>query len=170
MRYADARSQIRTGDLIAMRKRHGFLPTLTRWITRSPYTHTAVAIWCADRLLVAEEKGSGAFLTPLSQYADIDFDVFLAPDTVRVNIEPVIWETLGAPIGYDFADLFRIAANRLVGWPLPAVDDSQLVCSALSASLWLHAGWRPCNLPSIPAPADVVAAFGMLPFLEVMPA
>lgn len=167
MQYVDARSQIRTGDLIALRKRHGFLPTLTRWITRSPYTHTALAIWCGDRLLVAEEKGSGAFLTPLSQYADIDFDVFSVPRATLPNIEKVIWATLGTPIGYDFVDLLRIAANRLFGWPLPTRDDGALVCSALSASMWLHAGWCPLHLPSIPAPDDVVKAVDRRPYLLV---
>ena len=33
MNYSDVRAQIRTGDLIAFRKRHGLLATLTRWIT-----------------------------------------------------------------------------------------------------------------------------------------
>lgn len=171
MNYADARSQIRTGDLIAVRKRNGFLPTLTRLITRSPYTHTAIVVWSGSfeqpRLLVAEEKGSGACLTPLSQYADIDFDVFSAPRDTLISIEEVIWATLGAPIGYDFADLLRIAANRLIGWPLPAGDDVLRICSALSATLWLQAGWRPHYLPSIPAPDDVVGALGRPPALEV---
>lgn len=172
--YADARDRINTGDLIAVRKRHGLLPTLTRWITHSPYTHTGIALWAGTfeepRLLVAEEKGSGGCLTPLSQYADIEFDVFAPPRETLISIEEVIWTTLGAPIGYDFTDLLRIAANRLVGWPLPASDDALKVCSALSASLWLQAGWRPFYLPSIPAPDDVVAAIGVPPDLEVRPA
>ena len=174
MNYADARLYIKTGDLIAVRKRGGLLPTLTRGITRSPYTHTATAIWagCAEhpRLLVAEGKGSGASFAPLSQYADIDFDVFAAPREVLLDIEEVVWSTLGLPIGYDVSDLLRIAANRLFGWPLPEFDDALKVCSALSATLWLQAGWRPHYLPSIPAPDDVVAAIGVPPYLIVRPA
>ncbi len=168
--YADIRSQIGTGDLIALRKKNGALPVLTRLITRSPYTHTAIAVWCGSgvhrRLLVAEAKSSGACLTPLSQYAAHDFDVFLAPQEVVLSIESAIWETLGAPIGYDFLDLARIAANRLVGTPLPRHDDALKICSALSATLWLQAGWRPRYLPSIPAPDDVVAALAVPPIFE----
>ena len=171
MRYADARNQIRTGDLIAVRKMHGFLPTLTRWVTRSPYTHTAIALWAGTdaqpRLLVAEAKASGGFLTPLSQYADIDFDVFDAPRETLITIESVVWEVLGVPIGYDMFDLVRIGLNRLFGIPLPAGDDALKVCSALSATLWLQAGWRPRYLPSIPAPDDVAAALAVPPRLQV---
>lgn len=171
MRYADARDQIRTGDLIALRKKHGFLPVLTRLITRSPYTHTAIALWCGSgehrRLLVAEAKASGAFLTPLSQYASENFDVFLAPREVGLSIEAAIWEALGEPIGYDLMDLVRIGLNRLFDVPLPPHDNALKICSALSATLWLQAGWRPRYLPSIPAPDDVVAALAVPPTIEV---
>lgn len=170
MQYADARDQIRTGDLIALRKRGGFLPTLTRWITKSPYTHTALAVWVGEdnpRLLVAESKASGDFLTPLSQYAEVDFDVFTAPQQTLIAIEEVIWLTLGQHVGYDFADLVMIGLHRMVGMPLPKSDNSLKICSALSASMWLQAGWKPWFLPSIPAPDDVVAALGVPPRLTV---
>lgn len=171
MRYADARDLIRTGDLIAVRARHGLLPRLTRWVTGSPYTHTAIALWCGAgahrRLLVAEAKASGAFLTPLSQYAGTDFDVFLSPLEIGLSIESAIWETLGAPIGYDMLDLVRIAANRLCGIPLPPHDNAMTICSALSAALWVKSGWKPRHLPSIPAPDDVVAALVAPPMLEI---
>jgi len=173
MRYADARDQIRTGDLIALRKKHGVLPRLTRWVTRSPYTHTAIALWCGEdghrRLLVAEAKASGAFLTPLSQYAEEDFDVWRAPRETLLSIESAVWEALGAPIGYDVMDLLRIGLNRLAGLPLPKHDNALKICSALSATLWLQAGWKPRYLPSIPAPDDVVAALAVPPALQVRP-
>lgn len=170
MNYAEARDQIRTGDLIAIRKRGGFLPTLTRWVTKSPYTHTGLAVWVGDdtpRLLVAESKASGDFLVPLSQYADTDFDVFTAPLQTLIAIEEVIWKTLGKHVGYDFADLVMIGLNRLVGMPLPKSDNGLMVCSALSAAMWIEAGWKPWFLPSIPAPDNVVAALGVPPRLTV---
>lgn len=173
MDYAEARRRIRSGDLIALRQRGGLFAALTRWITRSPYTHTAVAVWSGNagrhRLLVAEAKGSGCFFTPLSQYAEVDFDVFIPPFSVLSTrqIEDIAWSVLGEPHGYDLVDLLWIAANRLFGWPLPAVDDDLLICSALSAHLWLEAGWRPVFLPAIPAPDDVVAAVGTPPTWKV---
>lgn len=170
MKYTVVRDCIQTGDLIAFRKRSGILPTLTRWITCSPYTHTAVAAWVEAggicRLLVAESNSGGSSLSPLSCYADIDFDVFRCPvnrDIVHVSM----WRLLGRKIHYGFADVARIAANRLVSWPLPRKDDGNLVCSALSAAIFFRAGWRPVNLPSIPAPDDVVAALHAKPMFEV---
>lgn len=172
MDYKQARNLIRSGDLIAVRKRGDLWAALTRWFTRSPYTHTALAVWSGAgdtwRLLVAEEKASGCFLTPLSQYEDVDFDVFIAPDEVQERIEEVIYDTLGAPIAYDYADWLRIGLNRLLGWPLPP-ENALLICSALSATLWLKAGWKPLDLPTIPAPDDVVRALGQPARLKVRP-
>lgn len=174
MNYAEVRDQIRNGDLIAVRKKHGFLPTLTRWVTRSPYTHTAIAVWSGvgeeRRLLVGEAKASGAGLVPLSQYADTDFDVYRAPHETLLTIERVVWSVLGLPIHYDVLDLVRIGLNKLFGVPLPAGDDALKICSALSATMWLQAGWVPYRLPSIPAPSDVVAALCRAPEFAVRPA
>lgn len=170
MRYADARLKIHTGDLIAFRKRQGVLPTLTRWITDSPYTHTAVAVWVEAggifRLLVAEANGAGSSLSPLSGYAHIDFDVYSSP-VDRCRVDTATWRVLGRKVRYGFNDLLRIAANRLLGWPLPQADDGDLICSALSATIYRLAQWRPVGLPSIPAPSDVVAALNAAPLCEV---
>lgn len=168
--YSQARSSIMTGDLIALRDRSGFLPVLTRLITRSPYTHTAIAVWveaCGiKRLLVAESNASGSSLSPLSGYAHIDFDVFRCPVSREV-VQKTAWRLLGEKIHYDVMDLARIAANRIFGIRLPLHDDKNLVCSAFSASIYHLAGWRPESLPSIPAPDDVVAALDTRPLLRV---
>lgn len=169
MRYAVIRSRVMTGDLIAFRKRTGFLPTLTRWLSRKPYTHTAVAAWVEAggvyRLLVSESNSGGSSLSPLSAYADIDFDVYRCPVN-RDLVHTVMWRLLGKKIHYGFIDLARIAAHRLVGWPLPPADDGNLICSALSATIYLKAGWRPIGLPSIPAPDDVVDAIRAEPLIR----
>lgn len=185
LRYRQARSLIATGDLIAFRGRGHLLQWLIRTVTRSPYTHTAIAVWAGcdgtprhdslfvrhlsgRRLLVAEAKASGAMLTPLSQYDGVDFDVLPCPREAKVRVEPLLWRIIGQPIPYDVLDLLRIAAHRLFGRPLPAEDNARRVCSALSAEIWLRAGWQPkIPLPSIPAPDDVVAASGAEPILKV---
>jgi len=185
LRYHQARSLIATGDLIAFRGRGHLLQWLIRTITRSPYTHTAIAVWAGcdgmprhdslfvrhhsgRRLLVAEAKASGVMLTPLSQYAGSDFDVLPCPREAKVRVEPMLWRIIGHPIPYDVLDLLRIAAHRLVGRPLPAKENTRRVCSALSAEIWLRAGWKPkISLPSIPAPDDVVAACVADPILKV---
>jgi len=166
MNYANARQLIKNGDLVAIRSKHGGLPAAVRWVTKSPYTHTAVALWCEGRLLIAETNGANAAISPLSQRQGQDFDVFSCPVT-RADAVDAVWNVLGVSIGYDFGDLFRVAANRLLGVPLPPADDDKLFCSALSATIYKHAGWRPAGLPSIPAPDDVVRAIGAGSVLEV---
>lgn len=157
--YAEARSQIKTGDLIAVRSTHGGFAALVRWFTKSPYTHTAVAIWVCGRLLMVETRIL-AGIVPMSQLGDKDFDVIRCPvaDPEYVVIEA--FNILGLPIGYDFVDLLRIAARLRLGWKAPQVDDDSKICSALSASIYRLAGWRPEGLPGIPAPCEVVAAAG----------
>ncbi|MDO8933053.1 MAG: hypothetical protein Q7U97_11705 [Rhodocyclaceae bacterium] len=164
--YVEARELINTGDLIAIRATHGGFPALTRWVTKSPYTHTAVALQLAGRLLIAEMNGGGACLVPLSRYSDSDFDVFACP-VDRIEATMSMFDLLGLDIGYDFGDLVRIGGHELLGIALPPRDDDNLVCSALSASIYLHAGWKPAGLPSIPSPRNVVAAIGAAPIYEV---
>lgn len=167
MNYADARRFITTGDLIAVRSRRGLLANATRLVTRSPYTHTAVAVWGGfpdeGRLLVAQMNGAGCSLSPLSHYAETDFDVFVCP-VCPTDAERALWQLLGLPIDYDFGDLARIAAHRLLGVPMPPADDGRMICSSLSATIYLHAGWKPVSLPSIPAPDDVVREVGFFKF------
>lgn len=165
MKYADIREQIRDGDLIAIRSKHGGLPALTRYFTRSPYTHTAVAIWLDGGLWVAEMNAGGNVLVPLSRYQDSDFDVFLCPDSPEA-VRILTLEFLRDQIDYDFIDLLRIAAYNVLRLKLPT-DTGGLVCSAGSARIYVLAGWKPVGMPSIPAPSDLVAALNADPLFEV---
>ena len=172
MKYEAARAQIETGDLIAIRDRKKLFSRITSLVTQSPYTHTAIAVWGGfagvSRLLVVESNAAGASLSPLSNYAEVDFDVFACPvDQATVEIE--LWNLIGAKIHYDPPDLVRIALNKRLRIPLPPQDDKNLVCSALSATIYRCAGWQPENLPSIPAPCDVTAALQCAPLYEVRP-
>lgn len=157
--YAEARDRIKTGDLIAVRSLGGGLPALTRMVTRSPYTHTGIALWESGRLLLVETRGVAA-LVPLSQYEDSDFDVIDCP-VDRQAAYLCVYHLLGRTIRYDFMDLLRIGAHELLGVPLPEADDELMVCSALSAAIYKSAGWQPsADFPSLPAPRDVVRAAG----------
>lgn len=171
MKYKTARPMILDGDLIARRSRGTPFDIATSFVLDSPYTHTAVAVWGrfdgVKRLLVAESNAGGARLVPLTQYVGSDFDVFECP-TDRKAAGRALFDLLGQPIRYDRVDLALIAGNRLIGVPLPDLDDDQKICSALSATIYLQAGWKPFDgLPSIPAPDDIVAAIGARPRIEV---
>lgn len=162
--YRLVRDQIRTGDLIGVRSRRGAFAHLTRLATGDPHTHTAVAVRVGGRVLCIEQRFSGAAARPLSQLVEarIAFDVHACPVPGEAA-EAAAWQAIGARVDYDVADLWRIAAHRRLGLPLPPADDGRLVCSALSVVIYRMAGWAvPTDMPSIPAPGDVCRA---LPYL-----
>lgn len=157
MIYDDIRRHIKNGDLIAVRGR-GLFAAAIRLVTGSPYTHTAVALWFGDRLLVAETRGGVAAFSPLSQHRHEDFDVIACPLS-RPAVSSAALALLGEPIRYDYLDLARLAANKLLGVPLPR-EDKRLVCSALSLAIYLAAGFYHPRRPRIPTPGEVVTLLG----------
>lgn len=166
MIYDVARDQIKTGDVIAVRRRTGFLAVATRLVTRSPYTHTGIAVWVEGRLMLVQETGGGCNMVPLSQEAIYDFDVFDCPVDSHL-VESWCWTLLGTRIPYGFLDLAIIAAHLLLFIPLPKQDGDGLICSAYSSVILRKAGWSPTDLPSIPWPAAVVKSLGSPARLEV---
>lgn len=164
MNYEKARALIEDGDLVAVKSSHGGLPAVTRWVTRSPYTHTAVALWLDGGLWAAEMNAGGNVLVPLSRYADTDFDVYGCPvDRAKARLWTL--ELLRGRIDYDLLDLVRVALHHLANFRLPP-DTGGMICSAYTANIYGFAGWR-AVLPRIPTPADVVAAIGEPPKLAV---
>lgn len=162
MVYDDVRTQIRTGDLIAVKRSSGLFPVATRIVTNSPYTHTGIAIWAGGRLLLAQTNSGGCNLAPLSQEAVYDFDVFDCPVN-RNAVEVEIWKELGNRITYGFLDCVRIFGFKVFGIPLPKHDGPDLICSALSARIYKNVGWI-ADLPSIPWPGAVAAQFAKIKF------
>lgn len=167
VQYQRARRFIRTGDLIAVKRRGGVLAAATRLVTQSPYTHTGIALWEGERLLLAHTTGAGSHLVPLShvQHAYNVFRCPVDPEAAR----SAVWATFGEPIGYDVMDLVRIASHIVLGTKLPELDDEELICSALSARIYQLAGWNPPGLPSIPWPGAIVDALQAPPAVMVSP-
>lgn len=151
--YADARGLIADGDLIAVRGRRGVVPILTRWVTDSEYTHTAIAVWLDGGLWAAEINVGGNHLIPLSQLRD-DFDVFDCPGD-RATVRDVVLRRLRTARRYGIWDLFRIAARRLFG--IRAGNGEHEICSEFTVVVYSEAGIE-LNLPSLPAPDEVVSA------------
>ena len=168
--YLWLRRQIKDGDLIAIRGRTGLLPRLTRWVTGSPYMHTAIAVWIGSRLVVAEMKGDGNHLVPLSQYASKDFDVYAPPNLSSSDGRALIvhWleQSLEGHIGYDWLDLVRLALWHCLRVPMPPEDFWRLVCSGYSYLIYLRAGWQQPYADPV-SPAMLVARLGTPPVLEV---
>jgi len=74
MNYAEARSHIKTGDILAWSHRasafasfYDFKVWLVRLFTRSEYSHVAIAVRFAGRVFVLESVTGGVRLMPLSK-------------------------------------------------------------------------------------------------------
>jgi hypothetical protein len=110
MYYDNARSKIATGDLIAVKGKTGFMTPFTRFFTRSPYTHVGTAFWMRNVLWIAEINSGANHATPLSQYADRDFDVYTPPPDVELSlVEMAILIALRGKIPYGWLSLPFIA-------------------------------------------------------------
>jgi hypothetical protein len=70
LKYDQVRREIKDGDVLLYKGkglfRSGFIPTLVQWVTRSSYSHAAIAAWWNERLMVIEAIGKGVIVNPLS--------------------------------------------------------------------------------------------------------
>jgi hypothetical protein len=133
--YAQARDLIRTGDLIGVRDVHGLLGRATVMFTRSPYTHTGVAVWLGDHLFMADLNSGRNHLTPLSQLTD--FDVCSPPEGLdRASIEQAIIDWLSKPINYGFAAFVAIGIQEALDMKLFMHWRSIVVCSGGSVTIY----------------------------------
>ncbi|WP_394780589.1 hypothetical protein [Undibacterium sp.] len=66
LNYDQARYQIDDGDLIAVCGRDSIVSTLTRFFTRSAYTHTGIAVWLDSGLWMMELNGGRNHAIPMS--------------------------------------------------------------------------------------------------------
>jgi hypothetical protein len=66
VKYDQVRDQIKNGDVF-MYKGKGFISSVIRWVTHSPYSHAALAVWWNQRLMVMEAIGQGVIVNPTSR-------------------------------------------------------------------------------------------------------
>ncbi|MEJ1353112.1 MAG: hypothetical protein RPU39_00285 [Candidatus Sedimenticola sp. (ex Thyasira tokunagai)] len=165
MKYREGRSLIKTGDLLALKHKRGWIWALVRIITRSEYTHTATAVWLEEGLYAAEMSWSGNHLIPVSQY-EVDFDVYTPPVGPRPQLAEAIYQRLRTRVPYGFIDLLWIVLYNLLHFKLPR-DRGGLICSALSALIYKDVGWVPRGMPRIPSPAALIRALNAHPKIRV---
>lgn len=153
MNYDEARSKIEDGDMIAVCGKEGFLTPFTKFFTRSPYTHVGVAFWMGGGLWMAEINAGANHATPLSQYAECDFDVFIKPDECIHSIKDAIDTALRVKIHYGFASLPVIG---LLNWlRIKAFIHARkiLSCAGFSVLIYELAGFP--EYTRVLSPADL---------------
>lgn len=154
---------INTGDLIVVRKGKSLLGRATQFFTRSPYTHSGIAIWIEGGLYVAELNAGKNHLVPISQLKD--YDVYECPEGLK-EVRYNILKWLQAPIEYGFLALFAIGLldwfkiKMFVHWR------KILVCSGFCVAIYESAGWP--EHTRVISPAGLAAELKLK--LEVRPA
>lgn len=138
--YQEARSQIATGDLIAVRSPHGIIGWLTQFFTRSPYTHTGIAIWIEGGLYMGELNGGRNHIIPLSQLDGCDFDVYHPPSGLN-NIAAALFFWLRLPIDYAYVAFVAIGLLNWLRAKIFVHWRQMLVCSGWCVAVYEEAGW-----------------------------
>jgi hypothetical protein len=141
MNYSEAREHIFDGDLIAVQERHGILAALTRFFTRSPITHTGIALWIDGGLWMAELNSGRNHLVPLSQLSDVDFDVYDPPVPDRAAVRRETLEALRMKIPYGFIAL--VVIGMLCWWRSKVFVHWRrvIVCSGYCIMIYEKSGW-----------------------------
>lgn len=142
MDYADARGQISTGDLIAVRTVDGVLNKVTKFFT-GRYVHCGQAIWIAGRLYMTELNEGRNHLVPMSQLDGMEFDVYAHPDGLTTEaMETAILDNLGRKVNYGYTALLAIGLVEWLKLNLVVKWSKILVCSGYSIKNWQDAGWK----------------------------
>lgn len=155
MNYDEARSQIKEGDMIAICGTEGFLTPLTKFFTRSRYTHVGVAHWMDGGLWLAEINAGANHATPLSQFTVYDFDVFIKPVECTGDMKQAINDALRVKIHYGFASLPVIG---LMNWlRIKAFIHARkiLSCAGFTVMIYELAGFP--EYTRVLSPADLAA-------------
>lgn len=141
MNYATARDHIEDGDLIAVRGKHGVFAALTRFFTRSAYTHCGVALWIEGGLWMAELNGGRNHAIPMSQLEDGAFDVYWPPIREVEKIRVSILSRLRVKIDYGTVATIAIGLLNFLRIKLFVHWRQFLVCSGYCVAIYEDAGW-----------------------------
>ena len=174
MKYEAIRTQIKTGDVVAIHGR-GLLPTVIRLVQKigglgdlSTITHTGVAWWIEGRLYMIEMDGLYNVLRPLSQYINQDIPVSIYQCPVSNAMAAQFERATANMIRYSLFDLLRIGLRLLSGGKNRHDNERNLVCSTFVARWLQWAGWiPPIGFPNMPSPGELCQALGTQPTFAI---
>jgi hypothetical protein len=157
--YEEARSLISDGDAIMVKSRRGLLAHLTRFFTRSDYTHGGVAFWTAGGLWMTEINSGKNHAIPLSQLSETDFDVYCCPIADAKAMRYAIQEAMRVKIHYGWPSLFVIGLINYFRIKVFLHARKILSCAGYCVMTYELAGWPEHS--RILSPADLA---GLLKF------
>lgn len=168
MNYADARAQIKSGDVLGVAL-HTPLAAVIRavqWLggwrgDLKNTTHTAVAVWLGHRLMLTEMNGHTNAYQPLSVWINEGYEVTVyASDVDEDRAVLAVEEAAASRITYGLKDLVEIGINTIFRTELNWEKDSREVCSSETLNILQDAGWKPVpNFVAQACPALVCSYF-----------
>ncbi len=163
MIYSNARSMIRSGDVIGIATR-GPLSWLVRLVQRiagfgqmSYMAHVGMAKWVDGRLFLVEMDGVRNVMVPLSQYEGLKMYVYCCPVS-ELSVAETFDQVIGRFIAYGYFDLVRIGLRMVfdVNFSAPTHDKTNQVCSHFVLEWLKLAGWLPpADMPAEPSPCEL---------------
>lgn len=153
MTYEEARSQIKSGDIVNLYRPSGFgmkwpIYSLINFFAGSPIYHNVVAIWMTSpnglkRLMCVEANlTAGRRIVPLSIYANRHIEVMPLPSAYDfAKMEDMLLAKVAID-PYALRDFAGIGIREFFGFKKPArASGKGMVCSELCATAWVAAGF-----------------------------
>lgn len=161
--YEKVRNNIRNGDVL-LYKGKGILSYIIQKGTRSEYSHSGIAAWWNDRLMVMEVIRKGVVVTAISRnvsryHGDIEW--YTAKNNISKDQRVLMIRFAQKKLGheYNFLELFTIAVkiifNKII--KLKKFKDERLICSQYVAEIYKAIGIeiKKNVVPSLITPADI---------------
>jgi hypothetical protein len=141
--YAQTRDTINDGDVLLFQGT-GLFSRLIRWVTRSSYSHSGLAIWWNDRLMVLESTEPEVRIMPLSilvgHYPRVD--LYKAAKVYNgVQLFEAATEALGKKYAvWSVVRFLRRIIFRIRGGGDPRKPPDKFICSQLVSFAYREAG------------------------------
>ena len=165
--YAQKRDSIEDGDVLLFQG-SGLFSRLIRWVTRSRYSHSGLAIWWNDRLMVLESTEPEVRIMPLSiligHYPRVD----LYKPTKLLN-RMQVFEAATEALGKKYAvwTVIRYARRilfKIRGGGDPRTPPDKFVCSQLVSFAYRDGGLdlNPSDTDEFTTPEDLAVSKGLV--------
>jgi hypothetical protein len=170
--YTEARSQIRTGDVLLFQGT-GWMSRVIQWGSGSAYSHAGFAAWWGTRLLVFQATGRGAEVLPASSAVDTydgQVDWYALRERSAINSEQLLTNAvtmLGRAYAHtELLDLmWRMLRQTSLRRPDPRTSPDHVFCSQYVSYCYRTSGLDLVDLADdgSTSPADLARS----PYLEL---
>lgn len=166
-KFSQARSQIKTGDIVLYSRVRG-LARIIRWADNAYYNHAGVAYWIGDRLFTIDAWDNGTELVPLSRRIKVykDFCVIRKTEVNAIELRTAcnnLMNRVERDEPYGWAELVRrliwmkvINKNNRLAWIENWINKKRRpVCSDVARDFGVDFGIKCYKDLVLPTPEDL---------------